>query len=115
MPVKRLGAEILVPIINTLCWLHLPGVQIWDVVSLLTKMKVGLDNFDVKVEGKQSDEQPVHYIRMHITYEFWAKELPNDQLEKAINLSLERYCGVYAVYKEIMPITYSIVTHLTDK
>jgi len=74
-------------------------------------MRIVPDNFDVKVEGDQSEEQPVHFTGMHIIYEFWGKDLPNEKLEKAINLSLERYCGVYEVYKKIMPVTYSIVTH----
>ena len=84
-----------------------------DVVSILTKMRVELDNFDVKVEGEQSEEQPIHYISMHIIYEFWGKNLPEDKLEKAINLSHERYCGVSAVYRKAMPVTHSFIVHNT--
>jgi len=112
---EKVGGRNLGPRPTHLMLVALAGCTGMDVVSLLTKMKVGLDNFDVKVEGTQSEEQPVHYTGMHIIYEFWGNELPNDQLEKTINLSLERYCGVYAVYKEIMPVTYSIVTHLSSK
>jgi len=91
----------------------LAGCTAMDVVSILAKMKVELDNFDVKVGGEQSEEQPVHYISMHIIYEFWGKDLPKEKLEKAISLSQERYCGVAAVYKQVMPVTYELVVHDT--
>ena len=98
---------------KALMMVALAGCTGMDVVSILAKMKVELDNFDVKVGGEQSEEQPVHYISMHIIYEFWGKDLPKEKLEKAISLSQERYCGVAAVYKQVMPVTYELVVHDT--
>ena len=37
---------------------------------------------------------------MHIIYEFRGRELEIDKIEKAISLSMERYCGVSAVYRK---------------
>ena len=91
----------------------LAGCTAMDVVAILTKMRVVLDNFDVRVEAEQSEEQPVHYTSMHIIYEFWGKDLPVDKLEKAINLSHERYCGVSVVYRKAMPVTHAYVVHDT--
>ena len=108
---EKVGGRNLGPRPKPLMLVALAGCTAMDVISILTKMRIVPDNFDVKVEGDQSEEQPVHFTSMHITYEFWGKNLPEDKLEKAINLSLERYCAVYAVYKKIMPVTYSIVTH----
>ncbi len=45
---------------------------------------------------------------MHVTYQFKGKGLPMDKLEKAVNLSEEKYCGVSAVYKKAMGITSEI-------
>jgi putative redox protein len=92
----------------------LAGCTAMDVVSILAKMRVDLENFNVKVEGEQSEEQPVHYTSMHIIYEFWGKDLPVEKLEKAINLSHERYCGVSAVYRKAMPVTHSMMVHGTN-
>jgi len=108
---EKVGGRNLGPRSKPLMLVALAGCTAMDVISILTKMKVELDNFDVKVEGAQSEEHPVHYTGMHIIYEFWGEDLPNEKLEKAINLSLEKYCGVYAVYKKIMPVTYSIINH----
>jgi putative redox protein len=112
---EKVGGRNLGPRPKKLMLVALAGCTGMDVISILAKMRIEVDNFDVKVEGTQSEEQPVHFTSMNISYEFWGKELPNEKLEKAIKLSLERYCGVYAVYKNTMPITYSIVTHLTGK
>ncbi len=108
------GGKDLGPRPKPLMLVALAGCTAMDVVSILAKMRVELDNFDVKVEGEQSEDQPVHYISMHIVYEFWGKDLPMDKLEKAISLSQERYCGVAAVYRKSMPVTYSIVLHDTS-
>jgi putative redox protein len=45
---------------------------------------------------------------MHVIYEFTGKDLPMDKLEKAVNLSQEKYCGVSHAYKKAMPVTYEI-------
>jgi putative redox protein len=108
---EKVGGRNLGPRPKPLMLVALAGCTGMDVVSILTKMRVEVENFDVKVEGSQSEEHPVHYTSMHIVYEFWGKDLPQEKLEKAIELSLERYCGVYAVYKKIMPVTYSIINH----
>lgn len=93
----------------------LAGCTAMDVVSILAKMRVELENFDVRVEGEQSEEHPVHYTSMHIIYEFWGRQLPADKLEKAINLSHERYCGVSAVYRKAMPVTHELIIHDTSE
>jgi len=110
---EQFGGKNLGPRPKPLMLVALAGCTAMDVVSILAKMRVELDNFDVKVEGEQSEEQPVHYTSMHIIYEFWGKDLPADKLEKAISLSQERYCGVAAVYNKVMPVTYEMVIHDT--
>ena len=108
---EKAGGRNLGPRPKALMLVALAGCTAMDVISLLAKMRIELDNFDVKVECTQCEEQPKYFKSMHIVYEFWGKDLPNEKLEKAIDLSLERYCGVYAVYKKVMPVTYSIITH----
>jgi putative redox protein len=39
------------------------------------------------------------------------KNLPMDKLEKAVNLSEERYCGVSASYRKAMEISTEIVVN----
>lgn len=86
----------------------LAGCTGMDVVSILKKMRVELDGLRVWVEAEQTEEHPKHYSSMKIIYEFKGKDLPMDKLEKAVNLSEERYCGVNAVYRKAIPVTAEI-------
>ena len=86
----------------------LAGCTGMDVISILKKMRVELDYFNVVVEGELTEEHPKHFIKMHVIYEFKGKDLPMAKLEKAIDLSEERYCGVSATYKQAMEITSEI-------
>jgi len=91
----------------------LAGCTGMDIVSILEKMRVEIQDLDIKVEGEVTEEHPKHFTSMHITYEFWGNDLPLDKLEKAVALSDEKYCGVSATLKKGIPVTHSIVVHPT--
>ena len=86
----------------------LGGCTAMDVISILKKMRVEVDEFNVTVEGDLTEEHPKQFYKMHVIYEFKGKNLPLEKLQKAINLSEDRYCGVSAVYKKVMEITSEI-------
>ena len=86
----------------------LGGCTAMDVVSILKKMRVELDDFRVLVSGDLTEEHPKHFYKMHVIYEFTGKDLPMAKLEKAINLSEERYCGVSESYRKAMELTSEI-------
>lgn len=90
--------------------LALAGCTGMDVVSILGKMKVNIEGLNIKVEGDMEDEVPKAFLSMHVTYTFKGKDLPFDKLEKAVELSKEKYCGVSAVLKKAIPLTYEIKT-----
>lgn len=91
-----------------LIMVSLAGCTGMDVVSILNKMRVELEGFSIKVDGILTDEHPKLFTSMHLIYEFKGENLPVDKLQKAIELSLDRYCGVNATLKKAMPITYEI-------
>jgi putative redox protein len=74
-------------------------------------MRVELDGFNVRVEADMTEEHPKQYSKMKVIYEFSGKNLPMDKLEKAVNLSEERYCGVSASYRKAMEISTEIVVN----
>ena len=86
----------------------LAGCTGMDVVSILQKMRVEIDDLNITVEGDLTEEHPKHFYKMHIVYEFTGRDLPMDKLEKAVSLSEERYCSVRAVYKKAMEMTSEI-------
>lgn len=79
-----------------------------DVIMILNKMKVFPEVFNVIVEGELSEEHPKKYIQMKIIYQFKGKDLQVEKLEKAINLSLTKYCGVSAFYRGSLEIKTEI-------
>ena len=86
----------------------LAGCTGMDVISILKKMKIVPDEFNVKVDGNVTEEHPKQYDSMHIIYEFKGDNLPEDKLIKAIELSQDKYCGVSALYKKAIKVTYEI-------
>jgi len=84
------------------------GCTAMDIISILQKMRVEIEKFNVHVEGDLTEEHPKQYYKMHIIYKFTGKNLPMDKLKKAVKLSEDRYCGVSAVYKKVMELTSEI-------
>jgi len=109
--VDAVGGEDRGPRPKPFMMVSLAGCTGMDVISILKKMRVEVDKFNVKVDGELTEEHPKHYYKMHVTFEFWGKDLPMAKLEKAVNLSEERYCGVSATYKKAMELTSEIVVH----
>jgi putative redox protein len=105
---EEVGGENRGPQPKPLMLAALGGCTAMDVVSMLKKMRVEFTNLAVKVEGELTEEHPKHFSKMHVIYEFTGKDLPMDKLEKAVNLSEERYCGVSVVYKKALEITSEI-------
>lgn len=79
-----------------------------DVVEILKKMRVELDDLVITIEAELTDEVPSVYSAMHIIYEFRGDRLPEDKLKRAVELSQEKYCGVSLMYKKIMEVTWEI-------
>ncbi len=86
----------------------LGGCTGMDVASILRKMKVEYKSFEVLVEGETADEHPKKFNTMRVNYNFVGKDLPLDKIQKAVNLSVEKYCGVYASLKGSVGIDHVI-------
>lgn len=107
------GGEDAGPRPKKLMLLALAGCSGMDVVSILKKMRVELDDFNISVEADLTEEHPKHYESMHVIYRFKGKNLDVDKLVKAVEMSQEKYCGVAAAYKKGMKLTWEIVQEPT--
>lgn len=106
---KKVGGKNLGPRPKALTLVSLAGCTGMDVISILGKMRIKPDFFDVEVEGELTDEHPKIYHTINIKYIFKGDNLPMDKLEKAVDLSQERYCGVSAMLRKSSKINYEIV------
>lgn len=105
---SHVGGEDRGPRPKPLMLLALGGCTAMDVISILKKMRVEVEDFKVHVSGDLTEEHPKYYYKIHTVYEFTGSNLPMDKIEKAINLSEERYCGVTAVYRKVIEMTSEI-------
>jgi len=87
----------------------LAGCTAMDVISILRKMRVEPDDFSVEAEANVSDEHPMVFTKIKLTYRLIGKDLPRDKVEKAVQLSQERYCGVSAMLQKVAPVEYEII------
>jgi len=84
------------------------GCSGMDVVELLRKMRVEIQNFDMDVSAEVSETHPKVYTRLHIIYTLKGKNIDPAKVEKAVDMSQEKYCGVSAMLRKAMEITYEI-------
>ena len=80
----------------------------YSVQGILKKMKVDLTYFNLRVEGDLREEHPKKFEAMKVIYEFRGNNLELEKLEKAVNLSVDKYCGVNANYKDAMKMSYEV-------
>jgi len=106
---EAVGGQNRGPQPKPLTLVSLGGCTGMDVISILTKMRVKPDYFNVEVSGELTDVHPKYYHTINIRYIFKGKDLPMEKLEKAINLSQDRYCGVTEMLRHVAKINHEIV------
>jgi putative redox protein len=79
-----------------------------DVVSILGKMRMSYDRFELTVDGERAEEHPKVFTTMQIVYKFWGENLEEDKLRKAIDLSLNKYCSVSNTVNKVAKIDYRL-------
>jgi putative redox protein len=107
----EVGGRNLGPRPKPLLMVSLAGCTGMDVISILKKMKVTLTGFNVKVVGDLTDDHPKQYTALKLLYEFTGHDLPLDKIKHAIELSMQKYCGVSATLRKSLEITYDIQLH----
>lgn len=91
------GGQNLGPRPKILLLAGLGGCTGMDVVSILAKMKIVPEKFWMDISAKLSDEHPKVFNHIKLVYYFKGENLEYEKLEKAVNLSKDRYCGVSAM------------------
>ncbi len=94
---EKFGGRNLGPKPKPLLLAGLGGCSGMDTVSILNKMKVENFTFKMEVWADSSDGHPSVYTTIYIDYIFEGDDVPEDKVKKAVSLSQERYCGVWAM------------------
>lgn len=79
-----------------------------DVVSILEKMKIELKDFKINTVGSLTQEHPKYYNKVSVEYHFYGDQLDKEKINKAVNLSVTKYCGVMEMFRSFAEITTEI-------
>lgn len=103
------GGKNIGPRPKPLMMVALAGCTGMDVAAILQKMRVEVDELTVEVEGDVTEEHPKRFEGMKVIYRVKGKNIALKQVEKAVNLSTTKYCGVSANYSKAFPIDHEII------
>ena len=78
-----------------------------DVVSILKKKQVPLKGFEIHIDAERAETHPKVFTKINLQYVFYGKELNPLHLQRAIDLSQEKYCPVSAMLKPSVKISTS--------
>ena len=86
----------------------LAGCSGIDIVEILKKQKVEFSDFSIEVEADQTDTHPKVFKDIFVTYKIRTDASNQEKVNKAIALSLDKYCGVSAMLKKNSSIHYKL-------
>ena len=87
--------------------LSLAGCTGSDVIVILQKKKVKLDDFEINVTADVADEHPQVYTKINLEFVFTGKDIQEKDVKRAIELSQTKYCSVTHMLNKAMEITHS--------
>ncbi len=85
-----------------------------DIVDILAKQHQPLTDLKVKVRGKKAEEFPKVYKEIEVTYLIWGDGIDPKAVERAIQLSEEKYCSVGAMLSSSAQIRSSYQIFSTE-
>ena len=89
----------------------LAGCSGLDVVSLLKKMHAEVAEFRIDITAELTDEHPKFYNKVKVDYHFSDSELQPKKIQKAVNLSVTKYCGVMEMFRQFADLEIEIFLH----
>jgi putative redox protein len=78
-----------------------------DVISILRKKRQDVTGLEMNVKGEKSEAHPHVYREVRIEYVITGKDVQSEAVERAIGLSLEKYCSVGATLGKTAKIIHS--------
>ncbi|MGB5385685.1 MAG: OsmC family protein [Eudoraea sp.] len=89
----------------------LAGCSGLDVAMLIKKMKLDVANFRIETIANLTDEHPKYYDSVTVEYHFWGGNLDEKKLQRAIDLSVEKYCGVMEMFRRFAKLEIKTIFH----
>ncbi|SDX58802.1 putative redox protein [Marininema mesophilum] len=78
-----------------------------DIVDILKKMRLHVEDFDMEVSGSRAEEHPRRFTHVHIHYRLTG-DLPVEKVRRAVTLSRDTYCSVSQSLSAEVTTSFSI-------
>ncbi len=83
----------------------LGGCTSMDVISILQKKRIEIDDYECILEAERTEEHPKVFTKVKIKFIFYGRNIDEKDVERAIELSENKYCSASAMLKKSVPIT----------
>ncbi len=88
----------------------LGGCSSMDILSILSKQKVDLEDFNIEIDAdRDPDNTPSLFTDINVIFRFKGKDLNLKKIERAVSLSMDKYCSVTKIMEKTAKITHEIV------
>ncbi|TQV88943.1 OsmC family protein [Aliikangiella coralliicola] len=83
------------------------GCSSIDVVMILQKSRQEIDDCICELTAERAETDPKVFTKIHAHYKVQGKNLKQPQVERACNLSMEKYCSVSLMLQKSVEISHS--------
>ena len=82
------------------------GCAAWDVVNILRKARQLVDDVIVELDADRAEEPPKVFTRIHMHFVVKGRDLSEDHVRRAIELSVEKYCSATKMLEKTATVTH---------
>jgi putative redox protein len=82
------------------------GCSAWDVVNILAKGRQAVEDCVVELDTDRAAEEPRVFTRIHMHFVVKGRGIDPAKVERAVTLSLEKYCSATAMLARTATITH---------
>lgn len=84
------------------------GCAAYDVVLILKRGRHAVEDCEVRLQAERADTEPKVFTRIHFEFVVRGRNLSEQAVQRAVQLSHEKYCSASAMLAKTADITYSV-------
>jgi putative redox protein len=78
----------------------------WDVVEILRKSRQEIDDVIVELDADRAEDPPKVFTRIHLHFVVRGRDLAEDRVRRAIELSVEKYCSALTMLEKTAEVSF---------
>jgi len=86
--------------------LSLGGCTMIDVILILRKSRQVFSDIRIEIDAERAEDIPQVFTKIHLHFVVTAADIDPKRVERAINLSAEKYCSASRMLESVAGITH---------